>query len=148
MQYQQQLSKRLRVLIPVTQEFWDARTREDEVALEREVRMSMDRVAAAVTGPLTRSVAHEAEIEGLRLAEDEAGNPVPPMVILRYEAMAIPRTRVIDPQTAPQCVHCGHPYGDHKRNSAPVDIAVYVPCTACDCTGYLDSDPFADTPPW
>jgi hypothetical protein len=51
---------------------------------------------------------------------------------------------IFDATTAPACVHCDHPYSSHKRPPAPPDVAVYVPCTVCDCTGYADNDPFAD----
>lgn len=52
--------------------------------------------------------------------------------------------QILDPETAPPCVHCGHPYSAHKRHPASANVAVYVPCTVCNCLGYASSDPFAD----
>jgi hypothetical protein len=49
-----------------------------------------------VVGPVSVDVLTEGVIQGLRLnGEDDAGNPIPPMVAVRFSAMAIPNQEAL-----------------------------------------------------
>jgi hypothetical protein len=69
---------------------WNARTPEFESHLLTSATSQMQRIGTLVS-EVTRTVSTEARVGGLRLfPEDEAGNPVLPSVLVRYEAKAIP----------------------------------------------------------
>jgi len=77
-------------LLPIIEEHWNQRTIADLRRMRQTAFEGMSQMGEVIS-PLRASFAEQAEIEGYRLVwEDEVGNPLPPLVFVRYEAMAIP----------------------------------------------------------
>lgn len=81
---------------PLMKEVWKHRTQGFVDDLEQRARDGMARLGTVVSD-LTMEVAEETELGGVRLhGEDDDGNPIPPMVVVRFKAMAIPHKEVDD----------------------------------------------------
>lgn len=74
---------------PIYRSHWEQRTIADLRKLRHDAFEGM-KLLGTVVSPLRASVAEPAEIDGFGLKwGDDEGNPLPELVFIRYEAMAI-----------------------------------------------------------
>lgn len=87
--------QKLACIVPILESDWESRTPEQEEFWDSSSRAEMEK-RGTLTSEITRTVAPEAIVDGHRLFEQWEGEPLPPLVLLRYEAMAIPNEEVLN----------------------------------------------------
>lgn len=102
--------------------------------IKMRAREQISELGAIVVDTITSSVK---ELDPLDSASYDSKGNLRQYVRIMFSAYIIPK----DAQPMPPCVHCGHLCSSHKRHDASPDVAVYAPCTACNCKGYSDNDP-------
>jgi hypothetical protein len=85
------MEQTLACFITVSKDRWLKRTPNDENLWDAQADQTMRRLGAILT-PVTReAIEDEAEIDGMRLFGEFEGEPMPPIVLLRYTAIGIPK---------------------------------------------------------